>query len=411
MSSSIREHIRSNVVGYLCLFWLMSGTAWAAGQIGASDIKDNAIHSNHIKNGQVKSADLGAGAVNASKVAANSLGGTQIDEASLDPAVLQQRVTGTCAGSQAVQSIDANGGVGCSAGSGGGTVTSVGSGTGLAGGPITSTGTLSVASSYRLPQSCTNNQVAKSNGAGVWNCAADTDTNTIYTAAANGGLSLTSNAFSLSPCTTGQILKATGATTWGCAADNSGGAPTGAASGDLTGTYPAPTIAPNAVNSAKVADNTLTGADIQNGSVAAADLAATPSQTVAAYPVGAANACPAQTGIFCGDSDGDPWPWENYGTSTDEGATFFKDLSGVVHLQGLVRCWGAADFCGNSPVIFYLPAGHRPAKNLVFGTDSTGSKHSRISIYPDGGVRWTAANGDSVSGYLSLSGITFRASQ
>jgi hypothetical protein len=34
------------------------GSAYAANQIGSSDIKDNAIRSNHIKNGQVKDADV-----------------------------------------------------------------------------------------------------------------------------------------------------------------------------------------------------------------------------------------------------------------------------------------------------------------------------------------------------------------
>jgi trimeric autotransporter adhesin len=55
----------------------------------------------------------------------------------------------------------------------GGTVTSVTAGTGLAGGPITTTGALNIASSYQLPQSCANGQVPKSNGAGGWACAAD----------------------------------------------------------------------------------------------------------------------------------------------------------------------------------------------------------------------------------------------
>jgi hypothetical protein len=55
----------------------------------------------------------------------------------------------------------------------GGTVTNVATGAGLTGGPITATGTVSLASSYSLPQSCAPGQVAKSNGAGAWSCGTD----------------------------------------------------------------------------------------------------------------------------------------------------------------------------------------------------------------------------------------------
>jgi hypothetical protein len=303
MSSSICRHLRSNVIGYLALFMALTGITYAAG------LPKNSVKSKQIKDGQVKNADLAVGAVDASKVAGDSLGGDQINESALgqvpsarqadhaasadqattatnsanadhataadnsqqlggqSPAAFQQRVTGTCSGGQSVQSIAADGQVGCGAAAGSGTVTNVASGTGLSGGPITSTGTLSVTPAFRLPQGCTSNQVAKSNGAGVWNCAADTDTNTTYSARANGGLTLGSTAFSLAPCATGQVLKATSAIDWACAADSSGGSPSGAAGGDLSGTYPNPQIAANAVGSGEVADNSLTGTDINESTL------------------------------------------------------------------------------------------------------------------------------------------------
>jgi len=59
----------------------------------------------------------------------------------------------------------------------------------------------------------------------------------------------------------GQVLKWTG-TTWAPANDSAGGLPSGPAGGDLTGTYPNPTIANNAVTSTKILDGTITRSDV-----------------------------------------------------------------------------------------------------------------------------------------------------
>src|SRR5262245_52983837 len=58
---------------------------------------------------------------------------------------LQQRVTGTCPPGSSIRVINQNGSVVCEADdNSGGTVTSVGTGSGLTGGPITTSGTISV---------------------------------------------------------------------------------------------------------------------------------------------------------------------------------------------------------------------------------------------------------------------------
>ena len=64
MQNRVTEHIRSNVVGYVALFFaLTGGVAWATHPGGA-----NTISSTDIINGEVKNADLGADAVATGKI-------------------------------------------------------------------------------------------------------------------------------------------------------------------------------------------------------------------------------------------------------------------------------------------------------------------------------------------------------
>jgi hypothetical protein len=92
MSSAIRSHLRSNLVGYIALFFALSTGAYAV-----TVAPKNSVVSGSIKNGQVKTADLARasvkhsrlapGAVGPANVIADSLTGSQISELSLSLAL------------------------------------------------------------------------------------------------------------------------------------------------------------------------------------------------------------------------------------------------------------------------------------------------------------------------------------
>jgi len=95
---------------------------------------------------------------------------------SLADSAYQRRVTGTCGTGSAFNEILDTGGVNCES-VGGGTITAVNAGTGLTGGGSSGEVTLDLNSAYRLPQNCTNSQLAKWTNAGTkWECRDDQGT-------------------------------------------------------------------------------------------------------------------------------------------------------------------------------------------------------------------------------------------
>ena len=110
------------------------------GTVANTDLAANAVNAGNIIDGTVANADLAANAVNAGNIVDGSVGSADVNTAEV-----QARVAGACAAGSSISTIAANGSVTCETDDGTGTVTSVASGAGLTGGPITSSGTLSIA--------------------------------------------------------------------------------------------------------------------------------------------------------------------------------------------------------------------------------------------------------------------------
>ena len=104
-----------------------------------------------------------------------------------DTTYLQRRVTSSCSAGSFITAIAADGTATCGTPPAGtnGTVTSIATGPGLAGGPISTTGTINLAATQLLPTvACANNQVPKWNGS-AWLCANDATTGTAWVQGGN----------------------------------------------------------------------------------------------------------------------------------------------------------------------------------------------------------------------------------
>lgn len=125
------NHLRDNAITSAKV---LDGTITSAdildGTVTSTDILDGTVSSTDITNGTITTADVADGAITDLKIASG------IAASKVSPSGTNNQVLTTVAGSTVWADLPA---------SGAGTVTSVATGTGLTGGPVTTTGTISIA--------------------------------------------------------------------------------------------------------------------------------------------------------------------------------------------------------------------------------------------------------------------------
>ncbi|HKH65700.1 MAG TPA: hypothetical protein VKA35_09585 [Solirubrobacterales bacterium] len=107
--------------------------------------------------------------------------------------------------------------------------------------------------------------------------------------------------------------------------------------------------------------------------------------------------CVASPGTFCGNGGLD---WTN-ADPFFESVGFWKDPSGIVHLEGTAQ--GSPGALGND--IFILPAGYRPAAERQFVVPTCLGEFKVLEIEADGAVHLPSMPNEPC---ISLDGVNFR---